>query len=255
MEAHVMEAQVTEAQVTEAQAMEAVIFDWGGTLSVWAEVDIEDMWRLAAHHISPEREEELLRRLIAVEERSWERTRTDRRSTRLADLLAEASAEVDADVAEAVLEEAATHHLDTWTPHIRHQPDAAPALQALRDAGMRIGLLSNTHWPRHFHEHFLERDGLDGLIDARLYTSDMEHVKPDRRAFEQALAAVGVGDPSRAVFVGDRLYDDVWGAQEAGLHGVWVRNGRTPDFDVEPDGVIDRLSELPVLVAKLTPAS
>ena len=235
--------------------MEAVIFDWGGTLSVWAEVDIEDMWRLAARHISPEREEELLQRLIAVEERSWQRTRTDRCSTRLADLLAEASAEIGADVAEAVLEEAAAHHLDTWTPHIRHHTDAAGALGVLRDAGLKIGLLSNTHWPRHFHEHFLERDGLDGLIDARLYTSDMEHVKPDRRAFERALEALGVSDPGQAVFVGDRLYDDVWGAREAGLRSVWVRNERTPGFDVEPDGIIDRLSELPGLVAKLTSAS
>lgn len=230
-------------------SIEAVIFDWGGTLSVWAEVDIEDMWRLAARHISPDREEELLARLVAVEARSWERTRTDRRSTRLADLLAEASAAVGADVAEAVLEEAATHHLDTWTPHIRHQPDAVGTLQALREAGLRIGLLSNTHWPRHFHEHFLERDGLDGLIDARLYTSDMEHVKPDRRAFEQALGAVEVEEPGRAVFVGDRLYDDVWGAQQAGLRSVWVRNGRTPGHDVRPDGVIERLSDLVPLVA------
>ena len=231
------------------QGVEAVIFDWGGTLSVWAEVDIEDMWRLAARHISAEREEDLLGRLIAVEARSWERTRTDRRSTRLADLLAEASAEIGADVAEAVLEEAAAHHLDTWTPHIRHQPDAAATLGALRDGGLRIGLLSNTHWPRHFHEHFLERDGLDGLIDARLYTSDMEHVKPDRRAFEQALEALDVGSPGQAVFVGDRLYDDVWGAQQAGMRGVWVRNDRTPGHDVRPDGEIGRLADLVPLIA------
>lgn len=235
--------------------MEAVIFDWGGTLSVWADVDIEEVWRLAAHHIAPEREEEMLLRLIAVEERSWQRTRTDRRSTRLAELLAEASVEIGADVAEAVLEEAAGHHLDTWTPHIRHQPDAAPTLRALREAGFRIGLLSNTHWPRHFHERFLERDGLDGLIDARFYTSDMDHVKPDRRVFEQALDALGVDDANDALFVGDRLYDDVWGAQQAGLRGVWVRNDRTPGFEVEPDGVIDRLSDLPSLVTKLTSAS
>lgn len=235
--------------------MEAVIFDWGGTLSVWVELDIEDMWRLAARHISPDREEELLKRLIAVEERSWQRTRTDRRSTRLADLLAEASAEVGADVAAAVLEEAATHHLDSWTPHIRHFPDAAATLRRLRDAGLRIGLLSNTHWPRHFHEHFLERDGLAGLIDARLYTSEMEHVKPDRRAFEQALEALGVSRPDQAVFVGDRLYDDVWGAQQAGMRGVWVRNGHAPPFEVDPDGIIDGLHELPGLVPKLTSAS
>jgi putative hydrolase of the HAD superfamily len=232
--------------------MEAVIFDWGGTLSMWADVDIEDMWRLAARHIDPAREEEVLRRLIEVEERSWRRTRTDRRSSRLADLLEEASDELGTDVAGAVLEEAAGHHLDVWTPHIRHHPDAVPALSELRDAGYRIGLLSNTHWPRHFHEHFLERDGLAELIDVRCYTSDMEFVKPDRRAFEEVLEALGV---TTAVFVGDRRYDDVWGAQQAGLKAVWVRNDRTPDDDVTPDGVIDSLAELPALVAKLTSVS
>jgi putative hydrolase of the HAD superfamily len=232
--------------------VEAVIFDWGGTLSVWADVDIEDMWRLAARHIAPDREDELTRLLIEVEDRSWERTRTDRRSTRLADLLEEASNAIGADVAGAVLEEAATHHLDTWTPHIRHQPDALPTLRRLKAAGLKIGLLSNTHWPRPFHEHFLERDGLVDHIDVRLYTSEMEFVKPDRRAFAQALEGLGVEDPAQAVFVGDRLYDDVMGSSEAGMAAVWVRNGRNPHYEVEPAGIIDSLSELPDLVAKLT---
>lgn len=232
--------------------MEAVIFDWGGTLSIWADVDMEDMWALAARHIVPDRYGELVAELVAVETAAWQRTRTDCRSFRLAELLKEASDAIGADVAEAVLEEAATHHLDTWTPHVRHQPDARPALAEIKAMGLKIGLLSNTHWPRRFHEEFLERDGLAELIDARLYTSDMEYMKPDRRAFAAATDALGV---KHAAFVGDRLYDDVLGAQRAGLLGIWVRNGTTPDYGVEPDGVIDRLSELPALVTKLTSVS
>lgn len=228
-----------------------MIFDWGGTLSVWADVDIEDMWRLAARHIAPDREEELTAVLVEVEARSWERTRTDRRSTRLSELLAEGSAALGVDVAGAILEEAEGHHLDSWTPHIRHQPDAATVLRSLRERGLRIGLLSNTHWPRHFHEHFLERDGLDGLIDARFYTSEMDHVKPDARAFRPVMEALGVEHPAGAVFVGDRLHDDVWGAQQAGMRGVWVRNDRTPWFEVAPDGVIDSLSDLPAVLESL----
>ena len=230
--------------------MEAVIFDWGGTLSVWADIDIEDVWRLAARHLAPDREEELVAALVEVEARSWERVRTDQRSTRLADLLAEASAMLGVDVAGAVLEEAAGHHLDSWTPHIRHHGDAAGVLAELRAGGLRLGLLSNTHWPRGFHEHFLDRDGLAAYIDARLYTSEMEHVKPHASVFGAAVRALGVDDPARAVFVGDRLYDDVWGAQAAGLRGVWVRNAVTPGFEVDPDGVIGSLSELPGLIAR-----
>jgi len=140
------------------------VFDWGGTLSVFADVEMIDMWRLAARHLAPDQEAEMIERLIAVEARSWEEVRDHQTSTTLSNLLATASQELGLDVAEAVLEEAATHHLDTWTPHIEHDPDAAPTLAALRDAGHKIGLLSNTHWPRAFHEHFLERDGLVELV-------------------------------------------------------------------------------------------
>lgn len=220
------------------------MFDWGGTLSVFADVEMIDMWRLAARHLAPDQEAEMIDRLIAVEARSWEEVRDHQTSTTLSNLLATASQELGLDVAEAVLEEAATHHLDSWTPHIEHDPDAAPTLAALRDAGHKIGLLSNTHWPRTFHEHFLERDGLDKLIDVRCYTSEMARTKPHREAFTTVLDQLGVSDPTRVVFVGDRLHDDIWGAQQLGMKAVLRPNAFVPGFDVEPDAVIDQLPQL-----------
>jgi putative hydrolase of the HAD superfamily len=236
-------------------SLEAVIFDWGGTLSIWVDIDIEDMWRLAARHVAPEREQELMAELISVEARSWDRVHTDQRSTRLVDLLSEASRVVGVDVAAALLEEAAGHHLDAWTPHIRHDPEAGNVLRELRDRGLRIGLLSNTHWPRQFHERFLERDGLAGLIDARFYTSEMEFVKPHPSGFKAVLDALEVADPRAAVFVGDRLHDDIRGAQNAGLRAVWIRNANVgvppvAGNAVEPDAVIESLSDLPDLLAR-----
>ena len=228
--------------------VDAVIFDWGGTLSVFVPIELIDVWRLAARHLDPDREEEIAQVLFAVEDRFWARTSSTQRSGTLAQLVSEASAELGLDVAEAVLEEAAVRHLDAWTPHIRHQPDAAAALSALRDRGLRLGLLSNTHWPRSFHEQLLAKDGLDGLLDVRLYTSEMTHMKPHPSVFEAALEAVGVDDPQRAVFVGDRPYDDVHGAKQAGLRAVLVTNGHAPIYDVDPDAVIDRLTELPDVV-------
>src|SRR5215210_6443248 len=150
----------------------AVIFDWGGTLSEFVNAELVDAWRLAARHLDPAREDELTAQLVRVEADFWATTSSHQRSATLADLLATAAAELDFDVAEALLEEAAVRHLDAWTPHIRHDPDAAPTLARLRAAGMRIAMLSNTHWPRAFHERFLERDGLVDLIDARLYTNE-----------------------------------------------------------------------------------
>ena len=168
-------------------AIEAVIFDWGGTLSSFVSAELVDVWRLAARHLAPDREDEVTAVLVAVEAEFWATTATHQRSTTLGDLMAAASDRLGLDVAEALLEEAAVRHLDAWTEHVVHDPDAAPTLRALRERGLRIGLLSNTHWPRAFHERFLERDGLAELIDARLYTSEMPFQKPHPSAFEATL--------------------------------------------------------------------
>ncbi|HUP85205.1 MAG TPA: HAD family hydrolase [Acidimicrobiales bacterium] len=220
----------------------AVVFDWGGTLSSFAEVDLADMWTLAARHFDPSREAEIRDHLLAVENATW--SAPGQRSATLRQILEQASVDLGLDVTEAVLEEAGTHYLDSWTPHIVHEPDAVPTLEALRVRGIRTGLLSNTHWPRAFHEHFLERDGLAELLDERLYTCELSHMKPHPSVFTAALAALGVDDASTAVFVGDRLHDDVFGGRSVGMRTVWRRNDFVPRYDVEPDAAIDALHEL-----------
>lgn len=231
--------------------IEAVVFDWGGTLSVYVPIEMDDMWRLAATHLAagdPRREDEVRSRLVAVEAEAWAGISVDQRSFTLAELLAKASAALGLDVAEAVMDEASRSHLDAWTPHIRHDPEAAGVLAQLKQRGLMIGLLSNTHWPREFHEHFLARDGLTRYIDARLYTSELPYSKPHPSAFRAALDALGVDDPSHAVFVGDRMYDDIFGAQQLGLRGVLRPNGAMPDYDVHPDATIEALPDLLAIV-------
>ena len=237
--------------------VQAVIFDWGGTLTTsdLGRADLFDLWRLAAHRLDPDREDDLVAALAAVDERFWQRTTTTFESWRLAEILEAASAELALDVTDAVLEEAATHHLDGWTTHIRHDADAAAVLRQLRARGLRIGLLSNTSWPRTFHEHFLERDGLADLIDVRLYTSELGYVKPHPSVFVEALAAVEVDDPRLAVFVGDRPYDDIHGAQGAGLRTVLRASPDVPPYDVEPDEVIGHLPELVALIDRWNTAT
>ncbi|HVL03118.1 MAG TPA: HAD family hydrolase [Acidimicrobiales bacterium] len=229
-------------------AVEAVVFDWGGTLAEFVPLEMTDVWTLAARHLAPEREREVAERLCAVEARFWDRTAGACRSATLADLVAEASAELGLDVAEAVLEEAALGHLDAWTPHIRHFATAASALETLRRRGLRLGLLSNTHWPRAFHERFLARDGLAEFLDVRLYTSEMTHLKPHPSVFEAVLEALEVDDPATIVFVGDRPYDDIWGARRAGMRTVWVANDHAAPWDVVADAVVTDLADLPPVV-------
>jgi putative hydrolase of the HAD superfamily len=233
-------------------SIEAVIFDWGGTLSFYANIELHDMWLLAAEHlarVSGRDPTELAQRLCQAELRYWQGVKDAQRTGTLGDILSAESQALGLDVTSAVLEEVAQRHLDAWTPHIRHHVDAAPTLRALRAAELKTGLLSNTHWPESFHEHFLDRDGLADLLDARAYTSNMARSKPHPSAFEHILARLGVA-PERAVMVGDRPIDDVRGAQQAGLRGIWRPHPGSPPLEtVIPDAIIQNLSELPLLIA------
>ena len=86
-------------------------------------------------------------------------------------------------------------------------------------------------------------------IDGSVYSSEIDWVKPHPEAFLAAMAAVGVTDPRRCVFVGDRPYDDVHGAQAVGMRAVLVPNSDVPPFGAAvPDAVIERLRELVPLV-------
>ena len=233
----------------------AVIFDWGGTLSKYADIELADMWKLAAEHLAPhlpEDEPTLVRRFGQIEERFWARTTTDQRSGTLADIIAEATAALDVDVSAAIREEAAVRYLDAWTPHIAHDPEAAEMLGSLRERGLKIGLLSNTHWPRTFHEHFLERDGLSQQIDVRLYTSEMPYMKPHPEPIQAALDALDLGSGTEAVFVGDRPLDDIHGSQQLGMRAVLRLNPLVTPFDVQPDATIQRLPELLPLIDRWT---
>jgi putative hydrolase of the HAD superfamily len=223
--------------------IEAVLFDWGGTLTTFHNVDMIDAWRVAAEVLAPDRVDEVATALLAAERDVWARTSSSMRSARTGEVLRTASEAVGLPVEDALHEKAVARYLDHWAPVSHARRDAREVLHALKQRGLRTGLLSNTHWPRRQHEEWLERDGLLDLLDERVYTSDLEHVKPHPDAFGALLDAVGVSARD-AVFVGDRPHDDIAGAQQVGMRAVWVRNDVVPSYDVEPDAVIDQLGEL-----------
>jgi putative hydrolase of the HAD superfamily len=143
-----------------------------------------------------------------------------------------------------------------WEPHTFLDPDVPELWSALRERGIRIGVLSNTMWSREEHERIFARDGVLDLIDGAVYSSEIPVTKPHREAFAAALNAVGEDDPGRAVFVGDRPFDDIHGAKSAGMRAVLVPHSVIPD-DQQPvvgeaDAVIQRLADLlPVIDAWL----
>jgi len=118
-------------------------------------------------------------------------------------------------------------------------------LDALRDRGLALGLVSNVALLPHLMRADLEALGILERLDATTFSSEVRTRKPDPAIFADALGKLGV-DPGAAVFVGDRLLDDVRGAQGSGMRAVLTREfRREEDPSVLPDAVVERLTELP----------
>jgi putative hydrolase of the HAD superfamily len=227
--------------------VEAVIFDWGGTLTPWQNSDGKAWTRIAARLVSPDRVDVVAAALAAAEDELWRRSREEHRSGSLAEIFGAAG------VAEHDL--AYTAHEEEWEWATFTDPDAAVLLTGLRERGIRVGVLSNTSWSRARHEQIFVRDGVAHLIDGAVYTCDIPWTKPHPEAFRAAMAAVGATDPARCVFVGDRPFDDIYGARSAGMRAVFLPHSQIPEIQHghtrgEPDAVIHRLTDLLALVER-----
>jgi len=233
--------------MTRHRPVEAVIFDWGGTLTPWHTIDFVEQWHIYAMRYAerPEEAQALAERILAEEARAWRSLRVDGSSARIEEVLAAAGVSSDHPshpAAQAAYEE-------YWEPHTLTDPDVPALFAGLRARGVRVGVLSNTIWSRAYHERIFARDGVLHLIDGAVYTSEIAHAKPHRAAFLAAMAAVGVDDPGACVYVGDRPFEDVHGAQRAGMRALLVPHSDIPHtqqvpVDVHPDGVVQRLIEV-----------
>jgi HAD superfamily hydrolase (TIGR01662 family) len=121
--------------------------------------------------------------------------------------------------------------------------DTLSTLEKLKNRGLRIAILTNSPWLARVRRPDLAALGIGAFVDAFFASADAGYRKPHPLIFERALAALGV-TPAEAVMVGDELAADVAGARNAGLTGIWKRNGRSREQPEEVDFVIDGLHEL-----------
>jgi putative hydrolase of the HAD superfamily len=86
-------------------------------------------------------------------------------------------------------------------------------LDGLRKAGLRLGLLSNSA-----PEHEAVARSLEGRVDVAHFSHRTGRRKPDRAAYDAAVAALGL--PPEAVWFVDDKARNVVAAQAAGLRGA-----------------------------------
>ncbi len=189
---------------------------------------------------------------FAIVERHWRGVAEQSGANpRLEDILREVAAAWGAPagmLADGQMDRALAAYVAPAQGFVRPLAGARETLAALQTRGLRLGLVSNTVWPGEVHRRDLARHGLLPYLEAQFFSADVAAWKPDARIFQMALDALDL-QPEEAVYVGDHLYFDVWGAQRAGLRGVWIWSAewdspRRAGLDVHPDATLRRLPEL-----------
>jgi HAD superfamily hydrolase (TIGR01662 family) len=131
------------------------------------------------------------------------------------------------------------------------EEDALPTLAALRDAGYRLGIISNTSDDAHVQD-LVDRDGFRPYLEFVLTSAGLGIRKPDRRIFQTALDRLQVA-PEAAAMVGDMPEADVLGANGMGMYSIWItrRAASGPDPAIVPQATVAALHEIPPLLASL----
>lgn len=213
--------------------LEAVLFDYGHTL-----LDFrfdEDVWlgclrdMLTAAGGSPDRAEdlrgELRRRLEALTADP-----DDHAELVYADVVAEALAACGTPVGPELVRTAIEAEHRGWASARHLHSEAHRLLDEVRRRGLRIGIVSNTFDPPELLHADLAGDGVSERVDAIAFSSEVGRRKPAPEIYRAVLEALGV-EPTNALFVGDRVREDIQGPASLGMRTCLVTYFRVDDGD------------------------
>jgi putative hydrolase of the HAD superfamily len=137
-----------------------------------------------------------------------------------------------------------------WLNSVHVGPDVVSTLEELQRQGLRLGLVSNAAYLPRLMKAQLAALGLAKYFTGVTFSSEIGVRKPHPAIYHDGLARVGAA-PSRTVFVGDRVREDVQGPKSLGMRAVLTREWRQEDDPGVADFVITRFGELPTVIRRL----
>jgi putative hydrolase of the HAD superfamily len=196
--------------------------------------------------------------VLGVSRDTWARALTEASGPRLIGDIRE-PVEIVRHLAQAIgvvaspeqLEAAAQSHQRLFARVLASVPDAnVHALRAMRDSGLRLGLLSNCDSVE--IESWTDSP-LSGLFDVELFSCRCRLAKPDGAAYRECLRRLDAA-PHECLFVGDGGHGELAGARAVGL-GTVLFSGvirhtwpeRIPALLAHADSHVSSLDELMAL--------
>ncbi|MBN1426777.1 MAG: HAD family hydrolase [Anaerolineae bacterium] len=252
--------------------LKAILFDLGGTLIHYHDPQADNlkhpfrrvtvlgiravMEHLAPKGFTPSQIEQLTGTIGRHIDQSYRAMWIERRGGCIEASIQAGLSEIDMIVDEASWT-AARHHLyHPVDQTVSARKGIRATLDALRDKGYRLGVISNTFWAADLHDRHLAEHGLLDFFPVRVYSSETPYQKPHPSIFLTALEQMGIR-AEEAVYVGDRIDVDVAGAQQVGMRGILIRSPYLPaDLDGHvPDAIIEELPDLIPALADLSTAA
>jgi len=136
--------------------------------------------------------------------------------------------------------------MDVWL-NLRCWPDVAASIRALKDEGLRIGILSNMS--ERMLESGIRNCGLEGWFDHVLSTDRVRAYKPDPRAYHMAIEAFRLHYESIALVASAGW--DAAGAGTFGFRAFWANRQNQPREELGVADIVTRAT-LSDLVGHLT---
>jgi HAD superfamily hydrolase (TIGR01509 family) len=236
-----------------AHAIAGILLDLGETLLTFGQVNVPELFkegsRLAYEHLRglghdlPPFERYHRRKLLAIRW-AYVRIHATGRELDSLQLLRRMHRRLGVELSREEAVELAALWYEPLSRHAVVEPGAAGLLRDLRDRGIVLGIVSNTFVPAEVLDRHLQRVGLLDLLPVRVYSCQTVHRKPHRRIFQAALQR-GRLAAAQTLFVGDRPWADIRGANRAGLISVLKDpHGRKRTWFWRPRHRIARLEEL-----------
>jgi len=234
-----------------------ILFDLGDTLLDFGPVDTIELFEQGARRTYEYLQQRGLdlppfsqyhRKQLRAIRRAYAWSHIRRREFNSLDVIGKLAARMGHRLSGEDLEEVAWLWYEPLSRRATVEPGVRPMLRGFAEAGITLGIISNTFIPASVLNRHLASVELLELLPVRIYSCDIGYRKPHPRIFRHALEAADLR-PEETIFVGDTPKADIQGAHRAGMITVLKdphdrhRPGRVP-----PDYTIRSLCELAAIV-------
>ena len=124
-----------------------------------------------------------------------------------------------AGITDDAVEKITRAHMRQLQESFEVRPETLQVLQWAKSR-YRTAMISNFAYAPTLYES-LDQFGIRSLFETIVVSADVGWCKPHRIIFDHAFEKMRIR-PSEALFIGDQLYVDVYGALNSGMHVAWI---------------------------------